>query len=261
MIKAIRGGYETRHPIGYRMYRPNGLPHHALLIIRSHGEYDLNGVSHVAEPGYALLLAPNTPNHYGNPNGNYVDDWLHFSIDGCPMKEELDSISNVPFPIGNIDLYTFCIRQILWELSYGSPDYADANINALFQLLLNHLLMAYQVRNSGNTLLPHYNELQQIRMDVMNSFSNPHSIQEISCKLKISESYFQYLYKKLFGVTFLHDLIQARITHANYLLLTTSLPINQIAELCGYTNEVHFYRQFKKIIGTSPAKYRKSANA
>ena len=48
-----------------------------------------------------------------------------------------------------------------------------------------------------------------------------------------------------------------RIEHAKYILTTTDLTLEQIAEICGYSNEVHFYRQFKQITGLTPSKYRK----
>lgn len=259
MIKAITGGYETRHPSTYQMSRPNGLPNYVLLIIRSYGEYQLGGSFFTANPGDALLISPGIPYHYGNPQGDYVDDWLHFSIEESSLKEQLDLLSNAAFSVGNIELYTFCIRQILWELSYGHPDYAKANMDSLFQLLFNHLIVAYRSRNNPEAGLPYYSELQLVRLEITNSFSERHSIEEYARALKISSSYFQYLYKKVFGISFHHDLIQMRIDHAKYNLLTSDLPINQIAETCGYTNEVHFYRQFKKITGTSPAKFRKSA--
>ncbi len=259
MIQAITGGYETKHPSTYQMSRPNGLPHYVLLIIRTHGEYYLGESFFTANPGDALLIPPGLPYHYGNPQGKYVDDWIHFSIKECPLREELDRLCATPFPVGNIELYTFCIRQILWELSYGHPDYAKQNMDNLFQLLFNHLIAAYQSRNTPEAALPYYNELQLVRLEITNSFSEPHSIEEHARALKISSSYFQYLYKKVFGVSFRHDLILMRIDHAKYNLLTSDLPIDRIAEACGYASEVHFYRQFKKVTGTSPAKFRKSA--
>lgn len=49
-----------------------------------------------------------------------------------------------------------------------------------------------------------------------------------------------------------------RIDYAKYILETSSLSIEQVAEISGYTNEVHFFRQFKQITGITPARYRKS---
>ena len=41
MIKAITGGYINIHPSTFRMSRPKGLPHFILLVVRSHGNFDI----------------------------------------------------------------------------------------------------------------------------------------------------------------------------------------------------------------------------
>ncbi|HJC22526.1 MAG TPA: AraC family transcriptional regulator [Candidatus Eisenbergiella merdavium] len=75
----------------------------------------------------------------------------------------------------------------------------------------------------------------------------------------MSVSHFQHLYSRFFGISFQNDLIRMRIDHAQTLLTTTFLSTEQIAEACGYSNSTHFFRQFKKITGVSPAKYRKGS--
>jgi len=48
-----------------------------------------------------------------------------------------------------------------------------------------------------------------------------------------------------------------RIDYAKDLLETTDLPMEVIAENCGYNNDMHFYRQFKENTNMTPAHYRK----
>lgn len=65
-------------------------------------------------------------------------------------------------------------------------------------------------------------------------------------KLNISTSYFQHIYKKLFGVPVNQDIIKGRIENAARLLHGTDASVSEIAEQCGYENLEHFSRQFKK---------------
>ena len=67
----------------------------------------------------------------------------------------------------------------------------------------------------------------------------------------------QKLYKTHFGISYMEDLIDARTSMAKQLLQTTDLQVTEIAEACGYRNDVHFMRQFKEKTGMSPSEYRK----
>jgi len=58
------------------------------------------------------------------------------------------------------------------------------------------------------------------------------------------------------GQTPLQYLHRQRIIRAKVLLETTYLPIEQIAQACGYTDTGSFRRVFKKIAGALPAHYR-----
>ena len=70
-------------------------------------------------------------------------------------------------------------------------------------------------------------------------------------------SYVQHIYKELFGVPVIQDIIRSRIERACYLLTMTPDSVAHIAESCGYENVEHFNRQFKEITGFSPNQYRK----
>lgn len=86
------------------------------------------------------------------------------------------------------------------------------------------------------------------------------TIADIGHACSYSESSISHLFKKNCKISvqkYIHDL---RIKQAIKLLSTTNLRVSQIAELCGYQNINYFSTYFKKIVGSSPTKYRKSRN-
>ena len=105
MIKAITGGYINIHPSTFRMSRPKGLPHFILLVVRSHGSFDIGSEHFSVEPPQIIILAPHTPNYYGNPDGDYIDDWLHFDTDEPKLIERLNAISNHPFSVEDTNIF------------------------------------------------------------------------------------------------------------------------------------------------------------
>ena len=74
--------------------------------------------------------------------------------------------------------------------------------------------------------------------------------------MSISVSYFQHLYKDFFGISYQKDVIDMRIEYAKRMVKSTDNKIELIAKLCGYSNEIHFYRQFKEITGMTPKQYK-----
>lgn len=257
MIQILKGGCRTRHPSTFFMSRPEGFMHYVILITKSKGIFHIGDKEYTVAPNHAILVKPQTPYSYSNPEGNYSDDWLHFSITGSIYLKEIQSIANTPFPIDNPESLTFFIQQLLWENSYTQlEEYRNQNIDALFSVLLHHLLSAYKNREQQKKSLPFQNELQSLRLELQNSVTSKHLIKEEAKKLGISESYFQHLYTALFGISFQKDFIRMRVEYAKHLIRTSNLTLEQISEICGYASEVHFYRQFKQIAGITPAIYR-----
>jgi len=75
-----------------------------------------------------------------------------------------------------------------------------------------------------------------------------------------SESSFFYchrLFTSHVGISPKHYLWQIQMFHAQKLLRTSTLPINEVARKVGYTNHGHFTSVFTKSIGMNPREYRK----
>lgn len=51
---------------------------------------------------------------------------------------------------------------------------------------------------------------------------------------------------------------QVRIENSKRLLLGQEYKVYEIAKLVGYTNVDYFHKKFKKLIGVSPAEYRRT---
>ncbi len=113
-------------------------------------------------------------------------------------------------------------------------------------------------KNPGKNGEAYFDVFAELRREMKYSPNSSWSVSSAAEKLKLSGSHFQRLYKKYFGISFNEELIIFRNERAKYLLKNTSLPIKQIAEESGYTNAVHFMRQFKEREKMSAGQYRKS---
>lgn len=74
--------------------------------------------------------------------------------------------------------------------------------------------------------------------------------------LNVNPSYLSALFKKETGVTLTEYVKQRRIGQAAFLLNTSNMQIQTIAEMCGISDVNYFTKVFKKIIGKTPKEYR-----
>lgn len=257
MISIIKGGCNYRHPSSFIMSRPNGLDHYVLLLIKSESTFHILDKELTLPANRAIIIAPGTAYRYHNPASEYVNDWLHFDVDDQSAFHALFPITNTMIPLADMDVCSNLLQQLFWENSYTEEHYRQENIDALFHVLLNHLRHNDANRCNVHLLSPYHATLCNIRLDMRNSLSDNHSIKRYAELLHISESYFQHLYSEQFGISFQKDLIHARIDYAKTMLHSSDATMSQIATMCGYHNEVHFYRQFKEITCITPAQYKK----
>lgn len=257
MLNIIQGGCNSRHPSTFFIKDTSGPIDYLLIITKTPCIFQMNNENYDLSPRSAVIVPPGTRYYYTNPRGEYIDDWMHFQSEDeiFPYKGILNT--STFFHVDDPEFYSIYIRQLLWESSYANPSCRTENIHSLFTVLFNHLLSAYQNKKTALYYNPYRRKLQEMRITMQSTIKKPLSIQELADQLGVSKSYFQHLYKEIFGISFQKDYIQLKISCAKDLLETTKMPVEQILEVCGYSSEVHFYRQFKAITNLTPADYRK----
>jgi len=77
----------------------------------------------------------------------------------------------------------------------------------------------------------------------------------------LSSSQLERRMRKVFHLTTSQFIRQARISHAVYLLGSTSRSVAEIALDCGYGDQTSFTRQFRVTVGLPPAAFRENARA
>lgn len=83
---------------------------------------------------------------------------------------------------------------------------------------------------------------------------------EVADHVHLNPSYLSSLFKEHVKLTFSEYVTRRRIQRAKELLMTTNLPINDIAEESGYKTAKYFIRIFRELEGMTPSAYRKDNN-
>ncbi|MDQ8737913.1 response regulator [Paenibacillus sp. LHD-38] len=87
-------------------------------------------------------------------------------------------------------------------------------------------------------------------------FREPISLQQVADAVNVSKNYFSEMFKRVTGDNFIDYLISLRVKRAKELLQGSSLKVYEVAEQSGFNDVKHFSKQFKKLVGLSPAEFQ-----
>jgi transcriptional regulator GlxA family with amidase domain len=89
-------------------------------------------------------------------------------------------------------------------------------------------------------------------------FHEPLLIQDIAAAVHLTPDSAMRLFRKFSGITLHECLLQHRVSNAQRLLATTEVKIDDIAAQSGFGSAARFYASFQKVVGQSPAAYRRA---
>ncbi|MBE6991843.1 MAG: helix-turn-helix transcriptional regulator [Ruminococcaceae bacterium] len=99
-------------------------------------------------------------------------------------------------------------------------------------------------------------KLSEITEYIRNNLSHELTRQELASKVHLSQSALARMFKNGTGMTLTEYIFNLRLETAKRLLQTTSIPIGEAAERCGFRNYSYFYTRFKDAVGVSPSEFR-----
>jgi AraC family transcriptional regulator len=78
-----------------------------------------------------------------------------------------------------------------------------------------------------------------------------------AAQARLSNSYFSRAFKASFGTSFTQFVKRKRIERAKTLMTTTMLRLSEVACATGFSDQAHFSRAFRQVMGTTPARWRR----
>lgn len=102
----------------------------------------------------------------------------------------------------------------------------------------------------------HYHELLQLRNYIYLNPNDTFDSDKVHAQFHGSAGHIRAIYKKCFGVSFHQDCINARIAKAKYYLAIKQFTTNQTADVCGFSENKYFMRQFLSETGMTANQYR-----
>lgn len=124
-------------------------------------------------------------------------------------------------------------------------------------LLLNGFLVRlHRIADCQKQLNTHLPVIKQAAFFMHARFLRKLTLAEIAAAVHLSPGYLSELFSEATGITVFRYLAELRIDYAKKLLDSTRDSVTEICFSCGYTSLPNFMKDFKRITGMSPLKYR-----
>lgn len=252
-------GYNHSHGSDFELSYPEGPGCWLFLLVRTPADFMIAGEELRVERNSFLLLSKDTPCRYRAAQEVYADDWLFAAVEPGDEErlKEFGVPCNRPAVMKNFSELSQLMHIMTCE--HYSADCFHERIEAkYFEIFLMQIgrMVKEQGTLSSKLLLDRNTKLTHLRARIFNAPDELPGVDGMAAEVGMSRSGFQHLYKRVFGVHVMEDVIAGRTECAKRLLATTRLPVREVGMRCGYANEYSFMRQFKERTGMTPSEYR-----
>ncbi|MEH7333048.1 response regulator [Neobacillus drentensis] len=147
-------------------------------------------------------------------------------------------------------------KKALIEAVEGAVQAVEKQERAgMIEKVVDQKLMDVNAQNPSNRV-PIRDAIDYINKNIKNELTQ----KEVADHVHLNPSYLSVLFKEHVKLTFSEYVTRRRIQRAKELLISTNLPINDIAEESGYKTAKYFIKIFKELEGLTPSAYRKINN-
>jgi len=220
---------------------------------------DGNGVDHKFKigPGQGFLVFPGQITTYSaHERDPWKYAWLEF--DGLRVAEYVEQAGLSPGqpvyrPVNPEQGQAVGERMIYIA---GHSDRSPLHLVGHLCLFLDGLIQSSATHRElhGGQLKDFY--IQEAVTFMEHNYAREITVEEVADVCKLNRSYFSKIFKENMGCPPQEFLIRLRLSRAAELMKSTGSSIGAIAAQCGYPNQLHFSRAFRKRYGVSPREWR-----
>lgn len=185
-------------------------------------------------------------------------DFSHSHYSNSEFSDMFIQLTDTPLP-NEPAIFKDTTHEIteLAKMIYNNYIQKDGNYKNTLQYLIG-AFYEYLIKHCKSK--SKYEFVFQLKNMLTQNLSNPQFvISDAAKKIGVSYEYMRHCFKEEIGRTPLEYLTVIRLEQAKrYLTASRFYSVSDIAFLCGFSDAYYFSRCFKKHIGVSPYKYRKS---
>jgi AraC-like DNA-binding protein len=226
-----------------------------LHVYDYHGRVKIGPNTFLLQPGDFTFSPKGVTSSYDLPQPGY-HYYIHFKSAPVGSSEKV----SLPLHLHLGALQGRIVEKIMdisKDLATPSSDHISRSAAAatLQELLLRVVIHNQNVSDvSVNSRVIHI--VDHAAKLLSQSLHRPLPVPKLAEEVGLSQNYLARHFRKRFGMTIPRYLLTCRIDHARHLLMTTNIPINEIAARIGLPDPKHFNKQFRLMTGMSPSAFR-----
>jgi len=232
---------------------PHFVDHYEITyIIKGNAHYTINGKDNEINQGGLICLTDGTEIsavtnaknaiHYFSVNF----DALYPLISNVPPPPLFPLVSHIGIRQDIINLF----REITISWENKQEGYIMKS-RALLMLIL-HRLSEILLGEIDNTTGDY--RINKTISFIITHYSENISVKKLAELVHLDHVYFGHLFKQQTGKTVHQYITQIRIQNAENMLQSGSYKVYEVAEQCGFSDVIHFYKAFKTLRGFPPSR-------
>lgn len=231
---------------------------HALYYVRSgHGSITIRNKTYPLQKGCFYFITPNESVKYESDVDNPIQ-YYWFAIYPS-FAEEIARILGFTDaePIRSATKQDKIVKVFEKLMTYktATPESYFATLSAITKILSLEFSNVEYVENTS----AHKVFAESVKQQIDLNYTNPNfHIDAVAHLLYVSHAHMSRIFKEVMGLSPVRYLIEVRLNYAAKLLKDPETKVKDLCEACGFGDEAHFMKSFKKKFGMTVNEYKKN---
>lgn len=208
-----------------------------------------------AEAGACIIWDVHAARHFVSEGCELLHDWFHSDADFIRIAEEYGlKPEHIYYPAFDSEITDIISDTELEHIRGGRfcRELEEASIRRMCIKLARAADFEGEIPDTAQR-----ERFLELRREIHSRFAEEWNVKRMAETVRMSESRFFSVYKRVFGISPMSDLERTRIRRAELYLKSSDCTVAEAAEYAGYNNQYHFIRRFKKNTGVTPGKYKR----